>query len=204
MNKLASIYFLQSLGLPTISPELIESRDEEQVRKTVNYFYRPNKLGWVIRCGRPPSKEGKVERGLPWDSAQDEEELIIKILKIQKEVGSGYLIFCHPRFELIRGASMLIEGDRVVVESATGNFRELSAFYRGYRSPQQRIVFKPGMFSSQKFGEEVLLPGDLLDLRKIERIFNWQDIGEIHEPIIVELSWLEDGSLYVHDVCTVY
>jgi hypothetical protein len=200
MNKLASISFLHRLGLPTIFPQIINSTEEAGVRKRVNSFYSGSVPGWVLRCARPPSKYEKVERGLPWDIANGEEDLIHKILFLQKEIGSGYLVFCHPVKEMVRGGIMLVEGGRVVVESAIGNPRQLSAFYRGYRSPEQTIIFNPGMMSSQRYGNDVLHVSDLSELRGMERSLDWSDIGAISDPVSVEFSWLNDRSFYVHDL----
>jgi hypothetical protein len=137
---------------------------------------------------------------LPWDTAIGKEELINKILTLQEEIGSGYLVFCHPVKEMVKGGIMLDEGGRIVIESATGGPRQLSAFYRGYRSPEQTIIFNPGMMSSQRYGDDVLKTNDLLELRGMERSLNWVDIGAISEPVSIEFSWLKDGSFYVHDL----
>ena len=200
MNKLASISFLHRLGLPTISPQIISSNKKHEVRKIVDSFYLELTPGWVLRCARPPSRYERVERALPWDTASGKEELIRKILNLQKEIGSGYLVFCHPVKEMVKGGIMLSEGSRVVVESATGDPRQLSAFYRGYRSPEQTIIFNPGMMSSQRYGSDVLTRGDLSELREMERSLNWSDIGAISEPVSIEFSWLKDRSFYVHDL----
>jgi len=203
MNKLASIDFLQALGLPTIFPEVIRDTSEKKVRARVKSFYYNHEPGWVLRCAEPPESDRPVERGLPWDMAQGKDELIEKVLAMQREVGSGYLVFCHPAKEMIRGGVMLIEGNRVVVDSATGGPRELSAFYRGYRSPEQTIVFNPGMLSQQRYGREVLHRSDLLDIRTIERTLNWGELDAISDPVCVEFSFLKGGELYVHDLSTV-
>lgn len=150
-----------------------------------------------------PQKEEKVERGLPWDMVNGKEELIRKIISFQKDVGDKYLVFCHPSAEMVRGGIMLVEGSRVVVESAIGGPRELSAFYRGYRSPEQQIIFKPGMLSQKRYGKDVLNNSDLLDLRKIERILDWSELDAVSTPTCVEFSWLKNGSLYVHDFSAV-
>ena len=203
MNKLASIYFLQGLGLPTIWPNLITSKKVKGIKEIVNSFYYPHGPGWVLRCGEPPEKEGKVERNLPWDVAHCKEELIIKITSFQEDVGSQYLVFCHPSYEMVRGGIMLVEGSGVTVESAVGNPKELSAFYRGYRSPEQQIIFKPGMLSQKRYGGDVLNNSDLLDLRNIERMLNWSELDAVSVPTCVEFSWLKNGSFYVHDLSAV-
>ena len=200
MNKLASIFLLHKLGLPTILPQIIDSNEEDKVREIVDSFYFESKPGWVLRCARPPSKYEKVERGLPWDTAIGKEELVRKILNFQKEIGSEHVVFCHPVKKMDRGGVMLDDGGRIVVESATGNPRQLSAFYRGYRSPEQTIIFNPGMMSSQRYGGEVLYVSDLLDLREMQRNLDWADIGALSDPVSIEFSWLKDGSFYVHDL----
>ncbi|VVB74086.1 Uncharacterised protein [uncultured archaeon] len=200
MNKLASIYFLHKQGLPTVNPQLILKRTESQVREAVNSFYRDRKLGWVLRCGGDPDEQAKVERGLPWAKAKDREDLVQQILKMQKDIGPRYFVFCHPAFDLIRGGVMLIEGKGVIIEAASGNDRELSAMFRGHRNPQQTLQFKPGMLSFSCSGESVLTANDLNDMRMIERTLNWSDINAVVNPVAIEFSRLGDGSLYVHDL----
>lgn len=203
MNKLASIYFLHSLGLPTIHPNIILKNDERSVRSNIDSFYFPYEPGWVLRCGELPDKEGVVERGLPWDIVHEKEELVDKIMALQKEIGSKYVVFCHPVAEMVRGGIMLIDGDRVVVESAKGGPRELSSFYRGYRAPEQQIIFNPGMLSNKRIGENVLSNADLLDLRNIERKLNWSQINAVSDPVAIEFSRLKNEVLYVHDLSVV-
>ena len=199
MNKLASIYFLQSMGLHTVSPNIIIPRDERRIRRRVDSFYYEHGGGWVLRCGEFPDKMGKVERGLPWDIAYNKEELVKKISVFQKDVGNKYEVFCHPQNEMVKGGVMLVEGDRVVVESARGGPRELSAFYRGYRDPEQQIIFGPCMLSNKRSGENVLSNTDLLDIRNMHRKFNWSELNAVIDPFTVEFSRLEDGRFYVHD-----
>ncbi len=200
MNKLASIEFLQKIGLPTVNPQILWFKDERKVRKDINSFYRPNSVGWVLRCAEPPKYDGKVERNLPWDMAMSEEELVSKVLSFQRKIGSNYVVFCHPVYEMIRGAIILTDGDRVVVESAEGGPRELSAFYRGKRSPQQQVVFKPGMYSNERYGENILSDSELFDFRQTQRTIVWDTLGKLEDPVVIETSWLKNGRLYVHDV----
>jgi hypothetical protein len=202
MNKLASIYFLQGLGLPTIFPHIITTHDERALRAEVDSFYFDYEPGWVLRCGELPKKDSRTERWLPWDVARGKEELIRKVIELQREIGR-YFVFCHPVQEMVRGGIMLIEGDKVVVEAARGEPRELSAFYRGSRSPEQQILFNPGMMHPKRYGSEVLAPSDLLELRNVERTLDWSDIGAISDPVSVEFSWLKDGRFYVHDLSVV-
>jgi hypothetical protein len=203
MNKLASIYFLQKLNLPTTDPLIIKGRSESQVRSEVNSFYHERKLGWLLRCGELPDEKAGVERELPWDKLKDREDLVNGILRMQKEVGDGYVVFCHPALDLRRGGTMLVEGDKVIVEAAFGNDRELSAMFRGHRNPEQTIIFKPGMMSHTSSGKTVLTSSDLYDIRSIERRLNWYSLGALSDPVTVEFSWLGDGSLYVHDLSIV-
>jgi hypothetical protein len=200
MNKLASIFFLQGIGIPTVWPNIIISRENNGVRREVNSFYYEYSPGWVLRCGEPPERTGKVERGMPWDIAKSNEELIQKIIGLQKEIGDKYLVFCHPVAEMVRGGVMLIEGDQVVIEAASGGPRELSAFYRGRRDPEQQIIFAPGMFSNKRYGSEILNNMDLRDIRNVERKLNWSDLNAVTEPVAVEFSRLKNNTLYVHDV----
>ncbi len=200
MNKLASIFFLQSIGLPTIFPNIVAGRAEKEVRKVVEDFYFEHKGGWVLRCGRPPDRQERVERGMPWDLAYSREELAEKILAFQKEIGDKYLVFCHPQSDMIRGGVMVVEGKGVVVEAATGGPRELSAFYRGRRDLQQRIQFNPGMLSNSRYGESVLSNADLLDLRGIERTLVWTELDAVVDPVCIEFSWCRDVGFYVHDL----
>lgn len=200
MNKLASIYFLQQLGLPTINPRLIRSKTEQDMRREVDSFFTPQSLGWVLRCGGLPDERANVERGLPWTTAKDKEELIQKILQFQKAAGPKYSVFCHPAFELVRGGTMLIEGDKVTIEAAAGDADELSAMFRGRRSPEQTLEFKPGMLSHSCSGRPVLTINDLHDARRIERMLSWTDLRAIVDPVSVEFSRRSNGRLYVHDV----
>jgi len=200
MNKLASIYFLHKQGLPTVNPQLIMERTESHVRKTVDSFYRDRKLGWVLRCGELPDERAKVERGLPWSKSKDREDLVQQILLMQKDIGPRYFVFCHPAFNLIRGGVMLVEGNRVIIEAAAGNDRELSAMFRGHSNPQQTLQFKPGMLSFNCSGKPVLTPNDINDMRTIERNLSWSDLNAVANPVAIEFSRLGDGSLYVHDL----
>ncbi|MBU2523285.1 MAG: hypothetical protein KKE23_03280 [Nanoarchaeota archaeon] len=65
MNKLASIFLLHNLGLPTIDPCIITGNTEKQIRKQVDAFYQDRELGWVLRCGGFPDEKAYMERGLP-------------------------------------------------------------------------------------------------------------------------------------------
>jgi hypothetical protein len=194
---------LLSLGLPTNFPNIITGRSEREVRKAVNGFYFEREGGWVLRCGRAPDMHDEVERGMPWDLAYSTEELIQKILAFQRDIGSNYLVFCHPQSDMIKGGIMVVEGKGVVVEAAAGGPRELSAFYRGRRDPEQRIEFRPGMFSDRQYGEGILNNSDLLDLRGIERTLIWSELGAVVDPVCLEFSRLRDNSLYVHDLSLV-
>ncbi|MEM4703415.1 MAG: hypothetical protein QXP53_02965 [Candidatus Pacearchaeota archaeon] len=89
MNKLASIFYLQSLGLPTIWPRIILGNTEGEVRNQVNSFYYKTS-GRVLRCGRMPNMKENIEGMLPWDVANTKEELVKKIMTLQKEIGSSY------------------------------------------------------------------------------------------------------------------
>lgn len=200
MNKLASIYFLQQLGLPTVNPRIIRSRTEFGVRREVDSFFTPQMLGWALRCGGLPDERAAVERGLPWTTARDKEELIQKILQFQKAVGPKYSVFCHPAFDLVRGGTMLIEGNKVTIEAAKGDVNELSEMFRGHRNPEQTIEFKPGMLSYACSGRHVLTANDLHDARCIERMLSWTDLRAIVDPVSVEFSRRSNGRLYVHDV----
>jgi len=200
MNKLASIEFLHELGLPTINPRIIYSTDEKKIRKSVDSFYYDFPPGWALRCAELPDKKGKVERGLPWAMTNGKENLVKKIIEIQKQVKGKYVVFCHEVKEMERGAIMLIEGNRIVVEAGKGNPKELSDMFRGYRSPEQRLIFRPGMLSlDYKDGQEVLSREDLFDARCIERNFDYKKLGAIINPVAVEFSKTKTG-LYVHDV----
>ena len=205
MNKLASILFLHSIGLPTIFPNIVTERGEKEVRQTVDDFYFEYKGGWVLRCGRPPDRNDRVEKGMPWDIAYSSEELAGKILAFQREVGPNYVVFCHPQPipENSRGGIMLVDGAGVLIEAATGGARELSAFYRGHRDPEQCLEFNPGMLSNRKYGEGVLSNADLLALRNIERTLIWKEFNAVNDPVCVEFSYRRDGSLQVHDLSLV-
>lgn len=198
MNKLASIFYLQSMGLPTVDPQIVRVYSEDKIRKFVGSFY-DSETGWVLRCGELPDKKAKIEKMLPWDIANDKEELVKKILELQEDIGDEYFVFCHRVMDMVRGGTMLIEGNRVVIEAAEGNPRELSAMFRGYRSPEQLFIFNPGMMSFSDSGKEVLSTQDLSDARKIERKFNWSDIGAVVNSVTVEFSRLTNERLYVHD-----
>ena len=95
---------------------------------------------------------------------------------------------------------MLSEGDKVVIEAGTGGPKELSAMFRGYRSPEQIALFKPTMFSYENHGENVLTKEDFYDMRNIQRGLNWKDLGGVVNPVAIEFSRINDGSLYVHDL----
>lgn len=199
MNKLASIYFLQGMGLRTVFPNIIISRNERGIRKQVSSFYYDYEPGWVLRCGEIPDRRGTVERGMPWNIVHSKEELVRQIRYFQKDVGERYVVFCHTVDEMVRGGVMLVLGDKVVIESARGGPKELSRFYRGYRNPEQQIIFSSCMFSNERFGEGVLSNADLLDVRNMERKFNWIELNAVTDPFAVEFSWLENGRFYVHD-----
>ena len=200
MNKLASILFLQKMDLPTINPRIIKESSEKGIRKAVDSFYYSNNLGWVLRCGEWPDENAKIERNLPWGKASDKEDLVKRIMEMQKETSGKYFVFCHEAFDLIRGGVMLIEGNNVVIEAAHGNDGELSAMFRGYRSPEQSIIFNPGMLSYKKSGKEVLTVNDLYDMRSVERRLDWKELNAVSDPVLIEFSRLRDESLYVHDL----
>lgn len=204
MNKLASITQLHRLGLPTIYPHSIYGNDEKEIRAQVGLFYHYRKDGWVVRCAELPDIKGKMERGLPWaQDLYDKEDLIGKILELQKETMGKYVVFCHTAYNVSRGGTMLIDGDRVVIEAGEGNMKELSKMFRGMKNPDQSIVFKPGMISHESSGSDVLSLEDLFDMRNIERMLNWKDLGAIVDPVIVEFSRRTNNRLYVHDLAVV-
>ena len=176
MNKLASIFLLRDLELPTINPMIVTERTPKKVARQITGFYYPREDGWAVRCAELPNIDGRVERNLPWGLAQTKAELADQVLHLQSQVGEGYVVFCHHAYKLARGASMLIEGGRVVVEARAGNLAELSKFYRGYLPHQQRIVFSPGMIYSKRDGQEVLSLTDLLELRRVEKALRWPSI----------------------------
>lgn len=95
---------------------------------------------------------------------------------------------------------MLSVGNQIIIEDATVGPRELSAFFRGYRRPEQLLIFNPGMISYKIEGEEILSIGDLYDMRNVERGFNWKNLGAVLKNVSVEFSRLDNGDLYVHDV----
>lgn len=200
MNKLASILFLQKMDLPTINPRIIKENSEKGIRKAVDSFYYKNNLGWVLRCGEWPDENAKIERNLPWGKASDKEDLVKRIMEMQKEVSGKYFVFCHEAFDLIRGGVMLIEGNNVIIEAAHGNDRELSAMFRGYRSPEQSIIFNPGMLSYKASGKDVMTIKDLYEMRSVERRLDWKELNAVTDPVLIEFSRLRDESLYVHDL----
>jgi len=108
MNKLASIYFLQGMGLHTVSPNVILSRNERDIKRQVDDFYYNYRPGWVLRCGELPDRCGKVEVGLPWDIVHGKEELVRQIRAFQKDVGERYAVFCHTVDEMVRGELCLL------------------------------------------------------------------------------------------------
>ncbi len=200
MNKLASIYYLQSLGLSTIWPEIVTPRDERGVRRAVKSFYHNLSDGWVLRCAEMPDMRAKTEPTLPWDVADSEEALIRKILDMQKEIPARYPVFCHKVMPMVRGGTMLVEGSGVLIEAGRGSPHELSAMFRGSRNPEQVVSFKPGMLSFKKTGEEVLTQDDLYSLRQTERAIPWEEIGAITNPVAIEFSRIKGGEFYVHDI----
>ncbi|MBD3252771.1 hypothetical protein GF386_03510 [Candidatus Pacearchaeota archaeon] len=200
MNKLASIFYLRKLGLPTIYPRIVMFRNEKEIRKFVDCFYYDCD-GWVLRCGRLPYMGDKMEGQLPWDIAYSRDELTEKIIKLQGKVGNFYYVFCHEVKEMVKGGVMLIEGNKILIEAGFGEPKELSAMFRGKRDPEQRVVLSPGMLSFRDYsGEPVLTVSDLCELRNVERIINWEDISALTQPVSVEFSRLARGSFYVHDI----
>lgn len=200
MNKLASIYFLQSLGLPTIDPCIIKSRTEKGIRKEIDSFYHEHESGLCLRCGEWPNEKAKMEGPLPWCEVSDKEGLIEKTLEFQKEIGENYFVFFHKQADMVKGGVMLIEGNRVVIEAGAGGSKELNKMYRGGRSPEQILIFNPGMLSFKESGKKILSGKDLYDMRNIERSLNYKDIGAIGALVSIEFSKLKDDSLYVHDL----
>jgi hypothetical protein len=200
MNKLASISYVDSLGLPTIFPRIIMPRDEGRVRRKVDSFYYDRTGGWVLRCGEMPDRCARLEGQLPWAIANSKEGLVKSILDMQKDVGARYYVFCHEQAEMIRGGIMLVEGNYVLVEAARGNPHELSAMFRGRRNPEQAVIFNPGMLSFKDEGKSVLGQRDLFELRGVERAVVWQELNAVASPVAVEFSWLANGRFYVHDI----
>jgi len=200
MNKLASILYLRKIGLPTIFPRVIISHETEKVLEIVNSFYYDYSNGWVLRCARLPNMDDRTEGLLPWDIAHSKQELITKIFKLQKKIDNKYYVFCHEAKHMIRGGMMLIEGNRVIIEAGFGDRYELSAMFRGKSDPEQRVTFKPGMFSFKKSGKKVLTTDDLYELRIVERRFNWNYLSALTNPAIIEFSRLKKGGFYVHDI----
>jgi len=201
MNKLASIYFLQKLGLPTIDPNLITETKEKKIRAQVDSFYFNYKPGWVLRCGEFPDENAPSERvSLPWAVVNNKEDLVSKIIEFQKDIKGNYLVFAHHVKEMIRGGTMLSEGSRIIVEAGIGDPKELSSMFRGYRSPEQIAIFKPTMISYENHGKNVLTKEDFYDMRNIQRGLNWKEISGVTNPVAVEFSRINDGSLYVHDL----
>lgn len=200
MNKLASIFYLLGLGMPTIYPRIITSGNERAVIERVNVFYYHCSEGWVLRCGELPCMGARLEPPLPWDTASTKEELVEKAIKMQKDIGGAYKVFCHEVMPMVRGGTMLVEGSHVLVEAGTGNPQYLSRMFRGKENPEQQVLFNPGMLSFRDSGKEVLGLDDFLQLRMLERAVNWNDLGAVASPVSFEFSRLNDGRFYVHDI----
>ena len=95
---------------------------------------------------------------------------------------------------------MLVEGDKITIEAARGNDKELSDMFRGHRDPEQTIKFGPSMMSYKSFGKEILTINDLYSMRSIERSLNWKNLGALIDPVVIEFSRLKNEDLYVHDL----
>jgi hypothetical protein len=174
---------------------------EKEVITQVKSFYYKTEHGWVLRCGEMPSKQANPEGMLPWRVASSEEDLVKKILKLQKEIGSKHKVFCHEVRKMNYGGTMLVTGQNIIIEAKRGNEYELSAMFRGRTNPEQRLVFEPTMISFKSEGKEVLTSEDIYNLHSTQRKIIWEEIGNITSPVAIEWSWYgKYNKFYVHDM----
>jgi len=195
MNKLASIYYLQSLGLPTQDNLFIYQKGKEKLLENTCL-----KIGgsWCIRCAEKPDMQANMEIKLPWGLAPAE-AVISKIKEIWNEVRGKYGVFIHPQRDMPKGGNLLVTGGEIIIESVKGNYMDVSRLSRGTRNPDEIIRFRPGMLSFRKEGKENLSTQEIAQLRWAERSLDYVIANALIAPVAIEFSF--DGPrMYLHDV----
>jgi hypothetical protein len=195
MNKLASIYYLQSLGLPTQDNLFIYQKGKE---KSLENTCLKIGGGWCIRCAKRPAMHENMEIKLPW-KISPAETIISGIEEIKKEVRGEYEVFIHPQRDMPKGGNLLVTGGEIIIESVKGNYMDVSRLSRGTRNPDEIIRFKPGMLSFKKEGKENLSVQEIAQLRWAERSLDYVIANALIAPVAIEFSF--DGPrMYLHDV----
>lgn len=198
MNKIASINYLMRQGVPTLPISVINnSRVEMDVRE----IYRPNDLGWVVRCGQEPDDRGKIEKGMPWHVAKNSEEVVAVVRDFYSSLPRGHYVFIHPQRDMNRSGNLLVDGENILIEAVSGWPKALS---HGEIMPESTYSFNaPSMFFSEDFGCEfgnTLSRQDLFLLGTyIERRLNYETLS-LTDPLVLEFSFDSKDRISAHDI----
>lgn len=194
MNKIASIYYLQEQGIPTL--EIYNLLNPENPEKELSGIFKPLPHGWVVRCGDMPDYNAPPERALPWGVASTYEELIREVRRIGKEAGYKRLVFVHPQRNMIKAGNFMRCGGDIIIEACSGGYSALARLAAGRDNPQQRLVFRL-LSKTVEEGEKILTPNDLLQIIETERKIALPNMTGV---IVSEFSINEIGRIDVHDV----
>jgi len=197
MNKIAGIYHLMELGLPTLDITILSSRNPE---KEIARAYRDLPLGWVARCGENPDYNANPERPLPWEVAASFDGLVDKVKELRNQVGNKLLIFVHPQRKMDRAGNLLILGNEIILEGCNGPYTNLARLAAGKDNPEQFITFNPWMIGvKKKEGMDVFSVDDLYQIRCVERMLSTPPNSS------VQFEFSFNGSrIDVHDITILY
>ncbi len=198
MNKLASIYFLEKLGLCRTPVHLIIGRAWERDLEGV---YSGGQ--WVVRCGERPNMTRKAEAGLPWTVANNFDELL-KEIRFMKREASDLLVFAHPQREMNKAGNLLIAYPGIIVEGCFGPYMRLNRLSHGREDPDARYRFRPGMLVDyDSSGIDLFNSAEIYDITRAERKLPWKEFGALTRPVSLEFSVDAKGKVDFHDVFVV-
>lgn len=168
MNKLASMIYLESLGLSK-TPFFIIPPDCESLSYLEGIYSSGQ---WAIRSADKPDYKAEKEIGLPWGVANSIENLLGEIRRVRREAGDR-VVFIHRQRNFEKLGGIRISPTLIEIEGFPGgDFRALvNSTRRGNVSPLVCYTYNPGMLYLRScLGDSTYLTIlELNQLRNVER-----------------------------------
>lgn len=119
MNKLASMIYLENLGLLKTPFYIVNPEDE-----SLEYLRPLYSSGqWAVRSADRPNLDAEKEIGLPWNVADSVEELLTRIKEVRAKA-SGRVVMIHKQREFGKVGGLRISPTSVEVEGFNGEMSE--------------------------------------------------------------------------------